>query len=70
MIKTNLEKIIIELESALSENSGLMFGLAQQLENNWGSENLQRENKKLDIQHKKLYDMLIAAKKLLKGMDY
>ena len=70
MIKTNLEKIIIELESALSENSGLLFGLAQQLENNWGSENLQRENKKLDIQHKKLYDMLIAAKKLLKGMDY
>ena len=70
MIKTNLENIVKELEKALEENSGLMFGLAQQLENNFENEMLQRENKILDTQHKKLYDMLINAKKLLKGLEY
>lgn len=70
MVKTNLENIVKELENALEENSGLMFGLAQQLENNFENETLQRENKKLDTQHKKLYEMLISAKKLLKGMEY
>ena len=70
MVKTNLENIVKELEKALEENSGLIFGLAQQLENNFENEMLQRENKKLETQHKKLYEMLIIAKKLLKGMDY
>lgn len=70
MVKTNLENIVKELEKALEENSGLIFGLAQQLENNFENEMLQRENKKLETQHKKLYEMLIAAKKLLKGMEY
>lgn len=70
MIKTNLENIIKELDKALEENSGLMFGLAQQLENDFENEALQLENKKLDRQHKKLYDMLIIAKKLLKGLEY
>ena len=70
MIKTNLENIVKELEEAIEENNGLMFGLAQQLENNFENETLQREDIKLDTQHRKLYDILISVKKLLKGMEY
>lgn len=70
MIKTNLENIVKELEKAIEENNGLMFGLAQRLENDFENETLQREDKKLDTQHRKLYDILISVKKLLKGMEY
>ena len=69
MIKQNLENIIKELDKALAENSELIYTNDLQQENN-DSENLKHEAKKLEATHKKLYDMLIIAKKLLKGLEY
>ena len=68
MIKTNLENIIKELDKALTENSELIFTNDSEQENN-DSENLKHEGKQLEKQHKKLYEMFIIAKKLLKGME-
>jgi hypothetical protein len=70
IMKTNLENIIKELDKALTENSELIFTISQELENKWENENLQRQHKKLETRHKKLYEMLISAKKLLKGLEY
>jgi hypothetical protein len=69
MIKTNLENIIKELDKALTESSELIFTNDSEQENN-DKENLKRQGKKLEAQHKKLYEMLIIAKKLLKGLEY
>jgi hypothetical protein len=69
MIKQNLENIIKELDKALTENSELIYTNDFQQENN-DSENLKHEGKKLETRHKKLYEMLISAKKLLKGLEY
>ena len=69
MIKQNLENIIKELDKALTENSELIFSIDSQLENRDWDNSLQHESKTLEQRHKKLYDMLIIAKKLLKGME-
>lgn len=69
MIKTNLENIIKELDKALTENSELIFTNDSELENKDWNNSLQHEGKQLEKRHKKLYDMLIIAKKLLKGME-
>jgi hypothetical protein len=69
MIKINLENIIKELDLSLNENSELIFTISQQLENDFENNSLQRENKRLEKRHKKLYEMLIIAKKLLKGLE-
>jgi hypothetical protein len=66
MIKTNLENIIKELELALKESSELIYTNDLQLETKWESETLQHESKQLEKRHKKLYDLLIETKKLLK----
>lgn len=69
MIKQNLENIIKELDKALAENSELIFTIDSQLENKDWDNSLQHESKLLEKRHKQLYDMLIIAKKLLKGME-
>lgn len=69
MIKQNLENIIKELDKALAENSELIYTNDFQLENRQWDNALQHESKTLEQRHKKLYDMLIIAKKLLKGME-
>lgn len=69
MIKTNLENIIKELDKALTENSELIFTNDSELENKDWDNSLQHESKQLEKRHKQLYDMLIIAKKLLKGME-
>ena len=66
MIKTNLENIIKELELALKESSELIYTNGLELESKWESETLQHESKQLEKRHKKLYDLLIDTKKLLK----
>lgn len=70
MIKTNLEIIIKELDKALAENSELIFTNDAAQERADNNDNLKHEGKKLEARHKKLYEMLIAAKKLLKSLDY
>ena len=69
MIKTNLENIIKELDKALAENSELIFNNDSELENKDWDNSLQHEGKLLETRHKELYNMLIIAKKLLKGME-
>ena len=69
MIKTNLENIIKELDKALAENSELIFTNDSELENKDWDNSLQHDGKLLEKRHKELYNMLIIAKKLLKGME-
>lgn len=69
MIKTNLENIIKELDKALTESSELIFTNDLALEEKPNNEASKHDSKELDKRHKKLYDMLIIAKKLLKGME-
>ena len=69
MIKTNLENIVKELDKALSENSELIFTIDSELEKKDWDNSLQHESKLLEKRHKQLYEMLIIAKKLLKGME-
>lgn len=70
MIKQNLENIIKELDKALAENSELIYTNDKEQDEKWNNDRLKYEGKKLETQHKKLYEMLILAKKLLKGMEY
>jgi hypothetical protein len=68
-MRKNIELVLAELEKALEYNSGVMFGLALQIENSdTQNDRLDYEHKQLEKTHKKLYEMLIIAKKLLKGL--
>jgi hypothetical protein len=69
-MENNLQVVIAELEKALEWNSGVMYGVGLEIEkSDTQNDRLEKEYKKLQKNHKKLYEALIIAKKLLKGME-
>jgi hypothetical protein len=63
-MEKSLEIVVSELEKLLEWNSGVMFGLHQDIEN--GKVNKEYELKQADKTHKKLFEALVISKKLLK----
>jgi len=63
-MEKGLEIVVSELEKLLEWNSGVMFGLHQDVEN--GKENKEYDLKQADKTHKKLFEALVITKKLLK----
>jgi hypothetical protein len=63
-MEKSLEIVVSELEKLLEWNSGVMFGLHQDIEN--GKQNKEYDLKQADKTHKKLFEALVITKKLLK----
>ena len=63
-MEKSLEIVVSELEKLLEWNSGVMFGLHQQLENEKG--NKEYDLNQAEKTHKKLFEALVITKKLLK----
>lgn len=68
MRKEQIEKAIVEIETALEFSSGYMMGLDILLEHNWESEKIHYDKEKASKTHKKLYNALIELKNALKGI--
>jgi hypothetical protein len=64
IMEKSLEIVVSELEKMLEWNSGVMFGLHQDIEN--GKANKEYDLKQADKTHKKLFEALVITKKLLK----
>ena len=68
MRKEQVEKAIVEIESALEMSSGYMMGLDILLEHNWENEKIHHDKEKASKTHKHMYNALIELKNALKGI--
>ena len=62
-MEKSLEIVVSELEKMLEWNSGVIFGLHQDIEN--GSDYKEYELKQIEKTQKKLFEALVITKKLL-----
>jgi hypothetical protein len=63
IMEKSLEIVVSELEKMLEWNSGVIFGLHQDIEN--GSDYKEYELKQIEKTQKKLFEALVITKKLL-----
>jgi hypothetical protein len=66
-MKKSLELVVSELEKLLEWNSGVIFGLHQDIEN--GSTYKEYELKEIEKTQKKLFEALVITKKLLNQVN-
>jgi hypothetical protein len=67
IMKKSLELVVSELEKMLEWNSGVIFGLHQDIEN--GSTYKEYELKEIEKTQKKLFEALVITKKLLNQVN-
>jgi hypothetical protein len=66
-MKKSLELVVSELEKLLEWNSGVIFGLHQDIEN--GSAYKEYELKEIEKTQEKLFNALVITKKLLNQVN-